>query len=121
MDRGASISLLGWKEYKGEKNRGWMRKPNIKISQAHGTPMRISGGMKLLVKIGGAKSVQRLYITPDLCKEAILEDRLCHHRASIEFNPILLIVNGVRTPLRGAPEESLTIVAEEDYPQGNYH
>lgn len=35
--------------------------------------------------------------------------------AGIEFNPTVLIVNGVRTPLGDPPEESITVSAE-DYP-----
>lgn len=34
--------------------------------------------------------------------------------AGIEFNPTVLMVKGVRTPLGGPPEKSITIVAEED-------
>lgn len=56
-----------------------MRKSDIEITQADATPMKIRGMVKLLVKIGGTKSIQRFYITPDLCTEAILgEDWLCH-------------------------------------------
>lgn len=39
------------------KNRGWMRKSDIEITQADSTPMKIRGMVKLLVKIRGKKSI----------------------------------------------------------------
>lgn len=35
------------------KNQGWMRRPDIEITQADGGHMRIKGMMKLLVRVGG--------------------------------------------------------------------
>lgn len=54
---GVSVSLLGEKERL--KNKGWMRKLDTEITQADNTPMKIRGMVKLLVKIGGTKSIQR--------------------------------------------------------------
>lgn len=39
------------------RNRGWMRKADIEITQVDGTPMKIEGIVKLLVETGGMKSI----------------------------------------------------------------
>lgn len=66
------------------KNRKLIQKADIEIIQADSSPIKIKGMMKLLVRIGETKSVQKFYITPDLCTEVILgEDWLHCHEARV--------------------------------------
>lgn len=115
IDTGASVSLLREGEYRRLKNQGRMRRPDIEITQADGGSMRIKGMVNLPLKVGATQSFHRLYITPKLCAGMILgEDWLHGHRAGIEFNPTVLVVNGVKMPLGDPPDRHVTVVAEED-------
>lgn len=73
VDTGVSVSLLREKEYKGLKNRGGMHKSDIEITQVDGTPMKIRAMVKLLVKIGRTKSVQKIYITLIYARKQLYE------------------------------------------------
>lgn len=115
IETGASVSLLREKEYRKLRNRGWMRKPDIEITQANGGSMRIKGMVKLPLKVGETRSIQRFYVTPELCAGMILgEDWLHKHRAGIEFNPTVLVVDGVKMLLEDSPDKCITVVAEDD-------
>lgn len=100
---------------KSLRNQGWLRRPDIKISQVDGKTMRIRGMVRLPVSIGGTRSVHNFYITLNLCGDVILgEDCLYQHRAHIKFNPTILIINGMETQLRDTPDRSVVVVVDED-------
>lgn len=51
-DTGVSVSLVRQKEYRRLRNQGWMRKPDIEITQANVNPMGIKRVVNIPVSIG---------------------------------------------------------------------
>lgn len=89
-----------------------MKRPDIKISQVDRKTMRIRRMVRFPVSIGETRSVHNFYITLNLCGDLIfVEDCLHQHRAHIKFNPTVLIVDSMETPLGDTPERS---VVDED-------
>lgn len=83
--------------------------------------MNIAGTVRLPVKIGGTNSVYKLHLTPDLYGEIIsVEDCLHEHKFQKKFNPAVLIVNGVETPLVSAPENPLSVAVDTDIKLENW-
>lgn len=69
--------------------------------------------VRLPLRVGEMQSVQKFYVTPNLCEEVIL-DWLHHHRARIKFNPTVLVVNDTRLLLKRPHDRYITVVTEED-------
>lgn len=65
IDTGASVSLIRDHQYKILGLRRWLRKADIKVSQADGKTITIMGMVRLPVGIGGMNSVHKLYVTQD--------------------------------------------------------
>lgn len=72
IDTGASVSLIRDHQYKILGLRRWLRKADIKVSQADGKTITIMGMVRLPVGIGGMNSVHKLYVTQDHWGEMIL-------------------------------------------------
>lgn len=62
IDTGELISLNESK-HRGLGKWGWLKRPDIKISQADGRPMKIMGKVRLPVEIRGTRSVHNFYVT----------------------------------------------------------
>lgn len=115
IDMGSTVSLTRENRYKLLRLRGWLRKLDIEISYTYGKTINIAGILRLPVKIGGTSNVYKLYVTLDLCGEIIwVEDWLHEHKVQTKFNPAVFIVNGVKTPLRSAPDNPLSVVVDTD-------
>lgn len=63
IDVGASVSLIREDRYKSLKLQGWLRRTDVKISQADGKTITITGMVRLPVKIGRMNSVHKFYVT----------------------------------------------------------
>ena len=85
------------------------------ITQANDQEMPLKGICWLPVVIGSMSTGSKFYIAPNLYRAMILgEDWLKKNQTEIRFKLNLLIINGVKIPLRRGSCRAISVYSEED-------
>lgn len=115
IDMGVSVSLIGEDQFKSLKQQGGLRRPDIEIDQVNGKSMKITGMVKLLVKVGGTTSIHKFYVVLDFSGEMTQGGDWLHQQGSkVKFNSTVLTVNSVEVPLGRDLDRSASVVVDKD-------
>lgn len=116
LDTGACISILRLKDFKAlnQKNRR-LEAADMKIIQADGREIRITGAISLPISVGGVSTMQKFYVAPTICRAMILgRDWLESNKAQISFNPTFLKLGGKEIPLGAPMNEEVVVLPTKD-------
>lgn len=96
IDTGTSVTLIRENQYKSLMVRGAVKNLTLRLAKPIEKKMTITGIVWLPVKIGRTICVYKLYVSLGLDGEVILgEEWLDQHRSQLNFNPAVLLVEGV--------------------------
>ena len=116
LDTGASISMIRQKDLLELGFRCKDLKPaDLRVVQADGRGMKISGMICLLVMVGEVVTMQTLYVATTLCRSMILgRDWLEGNKAHMSFNPVMLKLGGKEILLENCMNKESIVVIIED-------
>ena len=116
LDTGASISMIRQKDLLDLGFRCKDLKPaDLRVVQADGREMKISGMICLPVMVGEVVTMQTLYVATTLCRPMILgRDWLKGNKAYMSFNPVMLKLGGKEIPLENCMNKESIVVTIED-------
>ena len=116
LDTGASISMIRQKDLLELGFRCKDLKPaGLRVVQADGREMKISGIICLPVMVGGVVTMQTLYVATTLCRSMILgRDWLEGNKVHMSFNPVMLKLGGKEISLENCMNKESIVVTTED-------
>ena len=92
-----------------------LKPADLRVVQADGREMKISGIICQPVMVGEVVTMQTLYVATTLCRSMILgRDWLEGNKAHMSFNPVMLKLGGKEIPLENCMNKKSMVVITED-------